>query len=333
MWQKRRFLAASGGTATIFSMMSPLRLAAFGVALALAAFVPDAAADANSLNDNLGPREIAIGESMRADSRGALATTLNPAGLGLDNKLVFEGSFGFRPGDDAYSASVSACDSTVPIPGCFYYQYFSAEPVLGGMSMKRRAHEFGTVLARRLTPRLTIGVTSRYFDYSSNMTGEEDADGFSWDIGMVLRATPKVSIAGVGYNLFGEDSAQYPRAVATGLTARFSPTLAFGVDALWNLETPDGESTGRYGGGLEYYLTSKNNQSAYPIRVGGVYDNQLESGYLTGGLGFGSAKLGIDIGARKQVSGGDELMVQASLRLFGPKQNQPRQMPSRFIRR
>lgn len=314
-------------------MMSPFRIGAFGVALALASAAPEAAADANSLNDNLGPREIAIGESMRADSRGALATRLNPAGLSLDTKLVFEGSFGFRRGDDAYAANVSACDSTVPIPGCFYYKYFTAEPELGGSIMKRRAHEFGSVLARRLTPRLSIGFTGKYFDYDSTMTGEEDSSGFSWDAGLILNAAPKLNVAFVGYNLFGDDSPQYPRAVAAGFTARMSQTLVFGADALWDLDAPDGAKTGRFGGGAEYILTSGNGQSAYPLRVGGVFDRQVDSGYITGGVGFGTVKLGLDIGARKQVSGGDELMIQASLRLFGPRQAQPQRGAPRFIRR
>ena len=291
------------------------------VTLVLTVFVSDASADANSLNDNLGPREIGIGEAMRADSRGSSATTLNPAGLALDSLLVFEGSVGHRPGDGAYRVNVSACDSTVPIPGCFYYKYFSAAPEIGSSMMSRKAHELGSTVARRLSPRLLLGVTTKWFDYSSDLMsdGEGDASGFAVDAGLTMRATPTFNVAVVGYNLWGENSAQYPRGVGTGISMRPSGRLALGFDALWNLDAPDDQSTGRYGGGGEFVLGQ--GQSLYPLRAGGVYDKALEAGYLTGGLGLVTMKMGLDVGVRKQISGGDELMVVGSLRLFGPRGN------------
>ncbi|MBT8492122.1 MAG: hypothetical protein KJO07_03595, partial [Deltaproteobacteria bacterium] len=59
-------------------------------------------------------------------------------------------------------------------------------------------------------------------------------------------------------------------------------------------------------------------QSGYPIRIGYVYDNPQEASYITGGLGLLNTKVGLDIGVRRQISGGDELLIQAGLRLFGP---------------
>jgi hypothetical protein len=287
--------------------------------LALLVLRADARADANSLNDGLGPREISVGESMRADARGSLATTLNPAGLALNNELVFEGSYGYRPGDEASAVAVSACDSTVPIPGCFYYRYFTATPELGGEQLDRRAHEFGAVAARRLSPRVLIGITSKYFDYESDVPDEGNKDGFGFDLGVTVLASNAVNVAFVGHNIWAADTAQYPRAVAGGVMVRPSPMLSLGFDALWNLDTAEGESTGRYGGGAEYYFSSADRQNGYPLRAGAVYDNQLEATYITGGVGFLSGKMGLDVGARKQVDGGDELMIHASLRLFGPR--------------
>lgn len=283
----------------------------------------DARADANSLNDGLGPREIAVGESLRADARGALATTLNPAGLALNRELVFEGSYGYRPGDSASAVAISACDSTVPIAGCFYYRYFTAEPELGDSQFDRRAHEFGTVAARQLTPRVLIGLTGKYFDYESDQPDEGNSDGFGFDVGVTVRASDAVNVALVGHNLWAADSAQYPRAVAGGVMLRPASSLTLAFDSLWNLETNDDESTGRYGGGAEYFLSSADKQSGYPIRAGAVYDAQLEATYFTAGIGFLSGKMGIDVGGRKQVDGGDELMIHASLRIFGPRQPMP----------
>lgn len=297
-----------------------LRFRYLAIAMAIVVLQAEARADADSLNDGLGPREISLGESMRADARGALATTLNPAGLALNRELVFEGSYGYRPGDSASALAVSACDSTVPMPGCFYYRYFNAGPEIGDAKLSRRSHEFGSVISRALSPRVLIGITSKYFDYESDVEGEGNVDGFAFDFGTVVMASNNVNVAVVGYNLVSKDSSQYPEAVGAGLMARPIPSLALGLDAVWNLDSEAGRSTGRYGGGAEYFMRTADMRSGYPLRAGAIYDNQLDATYVTAGVGFLSVKMGLDIGARKQVNGGDELMIHASLRLFGPRQ-------------
>lgn len=297
---------------------------ALTVFIVLAGLSLDAHADADSLNDHLGPREIATGEASRSEARGALAVSLNPAGLALTRELVFEGGYGYRPGDAASTVAVSACDSTVPMPGCFYYRYLKASPDLNDMSFGRRTHEAGVSLARALSPRISLGITNRYFDYNSDLAGEEDASGWGTDAGLLVRATDFVNVGVVGYNLLSADSAQYPRAIGAGISARPAGQLLLAFDSLWNLEAPDGQSTGRYGGGAEYFFQSADMQNGFPIRVGGVYDAGQESGYLTGGLGYMHAKFAFDLGVRKQLSGEQmdgtsELIVVASIRLFGPR--------------
>lgn len=277
-----------------------------------------AAADANSLTDYFGPREVSLGETMRADSHGSLATTLNPAGLALNRMLVFEGSYGFRPGDSASAVAVSACDSTVAVPGCFYYHYFGAEPALEGEDFDRRVHEGGIAAARAIGSRLFFGINARYFDYESNLMGEADSSGFAADFGVILKASSNIQAAVVGYNLLAAESAQYPMGVGAGIMVRPVAPLALGLDGLWNLDVPEGKSTGRYGAGAEFFLRSADQQSGYPIRAGLIHDRELEGTYATAGLGYTSLRVGLDVGARKQVDGGDELMVQAGLRLFGP---------------
>ena len=277
-----------------------------------------AQADANSLTDYFGPREISLGEATRADAQGSLATTVNPAGLAFSHQLVFEGSYGYRPGDSASVVGVSACDSTVPVPGCFYYHYLSAQPSVGGMEMSRRVHEFGITAARALTPSLAIGVNARYFTYKSTLDDEGDSSGFATDLGATLRVSDAVQLAAVGYNLVAADSAQYPRGVGGGMTIRPVAQMSIGLDGLWNLEPPMGAGTGRYGAGLQYFIQSADQTRGYPLRAGAVYDNEKHATYLTGGLGLTTVWGGLDVGARKQVAGGDELLVLAGLRLFGP---------------
>ncbi len=300
--------------------MSRTRIAVLSVAMA-AAFVPTARADANSLFDGLGPRELGVGEAMRAEATGGSAITLNPAGLALNQALVFETGYGHRPDDGADTIAISACDSTVPIPGCFYYRWLSADPEIGGESFSRRAHEAGYVAARQLSRQIILGVTYKYFDYNSELTtaGEGDASGHSTDVGVTLVLAPSIKVASVLYNAAKTtDSAQYPRAAATGLVVRPSKQIMLSADALWNLELEDDQSTGRYGGGAEYFVVASDGQAGYPLRLGVVRDQTVEGTWVTGGLGFRTLKVGLDVGMRKQVTGGDELLVLGSIRLFAP---------------
>lgn len=277
-----------------------------------------ASADADSLSDYFGPRELSVGESTRASPSGAAAIALNPAGLSLTRQLVFEGSYGFRPEDDARSIAVSACDSTVPVPGCYYYNYFSAEPIVGDMKLSRRAHQFGWAASRALTPRISIGTNTKYFDYNTNLMDEEDASGFAFDAGVVLQAASSINLAFVGYNLLAKSSPQYPLAIGTGVSVQPIALLKLSADAVWDLDRDEGDKTGRYGGGAELLVTSSSKSTAYPLRGGLVHDVALDTTFATAGIGFVNAKMGIDIGARKELGGEEALMVLGSLRLFGP---------------
>lgn len=294
------------------------RLSAGAFVAAMFVLSSTAAAEADSLTDYFGPRETSLGEGLRADAQGSLATTLNPAGLALTRQLVFEGSYGYRGSDSTSTLAVSACDSTVPVPGCFYYHYFTSRPEVDGMERSRRVHEFGIAAARAITRRFSFGINARYFDHESDLTGETDSNGYATDAGLTLQVSEAIRVGVVGYNLVAADSVQYPMAIGAGISLRPLQQLAIGMDGVWNLDVPDGDTTGRYGGGIEYFIQSEDRQSGYPLRIGAVHDRQLESTYLTGGLGLTTTKIGIDVGARKQVDGGDEFMILGSLRLFGP---------------
>jgi hypothetical protein len=300
-----------------------MRLVSFGLAaVVIASAAPVARADADSLVDNLGPQEVGVGEAKRAGAIGALAARLNPAGLPLSNELVFDGGYGYRPGDSASIIELAACDSTNAMPGCFYYSYVgSSLDDAGGMSTHMRSHAGGFTLSRMLGQKLILGSSVKYFDVEED--GMDAGHGVNWDIGTTLRATDTLNLAVVGYNLWGAESEQFPRAVAAGSLLRPIPALSISFDAVWNLDTADGESTGRYGGGLEYFITSASRTQGYPLRAGAVHDVFDGTTHVTGGVGFATMKMGIDVAARKAVAGGDELLITAAIRVYGPRQASP----------
>jgi hypothetical protein len=294
-----------------------MRSAAF-VALALLVLVPAAPARADSPTDYLGPRELAVGEAMRADARGSTAITLNPAGLSLTRELAFDGTYGYTGGGDdgVHAASISGCDSTTPIAGCLYYRYY----LRPGDDSSFRVHEVGSTAARAFGQSVAAGLTVKYFDTAG--PGDDDS-GFAVDAGLVARLSENFRIGATGHNLINGGAFQYPRAVGAGLSARLLPALSLHADGMWQIEREEGSegSTGRYGGGAEYFLSAADRQTGYPLRIGLVHDVAVDATYVTGGLGIMSTSVALDLGARKQLEG-DEFTVLASLRIFGPRQIQ-----------
>lgn len=283
--------------------------------------IGSAHAEGDALVDTLGPREIAVGEAMRGAATGATAIGLNPAGLPLNRELVFEGGYGYRLSDQASLVGVSACDSTSAIPGCFYYNYAGSSPELGGMTLSRRTHMAGMSLAYPITPRVFFGTSVKYFNFDSDVMNENKASGFNWDVGTTFRISELVNLGIAGYNLWGDDSPEFPRAVGGGLLARPVASLAISFDARWKLEGDD--RSARYGGGAELFLTPSNGQSGFPIRAGALRDSGLDATYLSAGLGYATMRLAVDVAARYAISGPDDTLFIASLRFYGPRLRAP----------
>lgn len=279
-----------------------------------------AVAHADSLDDQMGPREIAVGEAMRGGATGATAIGLNPAGLPLNRELVFEGGYGYRASDAASLINVSACDSTTEMPGCFFYDYAGSSPELGGMTGTRRTHLAGFTASRMLVPRVLIGAAAKYHDFNTDMSNEKSSSGFSFDLGATLRLSQQLGFGISGQNLFGaHDDTQFPRALGGGVMARPTQLLSVGFDMRWRLDGM--EQKARYGGGAELFL--KSGQNAYPLRAGAIHDANGDATYVSGGIGMATMKWSVDIAGRRQVKNGDETLILASLRFYGPREPMP----------
>ncbi len=293
-----------------------------GVTIALGS----ARADSDALDDFLGPREIAVGEALRGGATGATGIGLNPAGLPLNRELVFEGGYGYRFDDSASLMNISACDSTNLMPGCFFYQYAGSSPDLPAdveMDASRTTHVGGLSLSRMLVPRILIGATTKYFNTTSSVMGETASKGFAWDVGTTVRITDMINVGVSAQNLFKTaDSIQFPRAVGGGLQARPLSSLALSFDMRKRLD--GGAEAMRFGGGAELFLRSGGGQTGFPIRLGALRDNNGDgTTYLSAGLGVTSLKWGIDVTGRRMVAGGDETLVIASMRFWGPRMPAP----------
>jgi hypothetical protein len=287
------------------------------VGFSIAALAASADAGADGLSDSLGPREIAVGEALRGGATGIAGADLNPSGLPLNRELVFEGGYGYREADSASLVGVSACDSTNAVPGCFFYSYAGSNPELAAMTVHRSTHVGGLSLSRAVIPRILVGVTAKYYRFRSEMAGESNASGTTFDLGATIRLNELFNLGVSAQNLWsGTESPEFPRAVGGGIYAHVVSALALSFDARWRL---DGGTTARYGGGAELFLRGSGGQTGYPIRVGALHDNGLGATYLSAGLGFTSLRFGIDVAGRREISGGNETLIVASMRIFGPR--------------
>lgn len=255
---------------------------------------------------------------MRGGATGASSIGMNPAGLPLNRELVFEGGYGYRMSDQASLIGVSACDSTATMPGCFFYSYAGASLDMAGTTMHRSTHVGGLSVGYPATPHILLGSSVKYFHFASDLMSEPKASGLNWDIGATIRLTELVNLGVAGYNLWGEDSTQFPRAVGGGMLARPTPTLALSFDARWRLE---GEKGARYGGGAELFLSGGKN--GYPLRVGALHDNSKATTLLSAGIGFATLRFAVDVTGRMSISGPNDKMVIASMRFYGPRQPAP----------
>ncbi len=280
-------------------------------------WVAGVAAIAHADGDLLTPRSLGMGDSLRASASGSLATTLNPAGVALTRTYVLEGGYGYRAADHSNIQAVSLCDSvTSRVAACLAYDHLSSDLTTDGQGDRSR-HEVGLTTATPLGDSLAFGVTWRYVSYNENpppsMTAHSH-DGFLLDAGLTYRLLPTLNLGVVGYNLVGADDDAYARALGFGMAFNLTPSLLVAADGRYDF----GRDTGRYGGGAEYLFSGDGSQGV-PVRVGYLYDAGLKASYVTGGLGFITQRLAVDIGARGQVDGpGNELMLQAGLRIFFP---------------
>lgn len=299
--------------------MRSLVLAVLGLGTLLAG----APARADSNDDFLTPRELAVGEAMRGSATGQIGVDLNPSGIGLNRELAFEGGYGYRSADKASLISASACDSTTNLPGCFFYHYAGASPTNPlDLDVHTTTHVGGLALSRMLLPRVAIGATVKYFHFATDVPAQNGASGWAFDLGATVRLNDSISAGASAENMWTtNDNPEFPRTVGGGVYARPISMLALSFDMRWRLAGTNQDA--RYGGGAQLFLPISNGQGGLPISVGALRDNGLAATYISGGLGYAAGTWALDVGGRHAVSGPKDNMIIFSLRVYGPRMPSP----------
>jgi hypothetical protein len=268
----------------------------------------------DALDDFLGPREIAVGEALRAESTGSTSVGENPSGLAFNHELVLEGGYSYRLSDSASIVNASACDSTSALLGCFYYHYTGANPTDDSGDPRHSAlNVFGSTLAYPITQSVSFGTNLKYWHFSTENDDETAGSGFAADGGLTFHINNVISIGGTAYNLIGP-STELPRAFGGGILVRPLPILSLSFDSRWLAY--NGDHSARYGGGAQLFFNTGTGQMGVPIAAGVLHDNDLGITYLSGGIGVSTMSFGLDVAARFAVDGPNDTEILASIRLW-----------------
>ncbi len=311
--------------------------------LLVAALLVAWSGSARALDDLAPPRSVAIGGAGIADATGSLGPALNPAGMVLERRIYLDAIYGFdvrTVGSNVYVAVVDSVTNAHVAVG-LYYNYVHASPkfTFAGAPTegKREGNEWGSSVAIPLGDRFAFGVTTKYIRASTEVpnpnaslpmqpptltldttTQSAAADGFTADVGFVLRLSEAFNFGAVGYNLIPVYSVEAPIGLGLGLSYMFGTQLLISADCKIAFNqyrdpaTDDARTTVRVGGGLEYIAAN-----IVPIRAGFVYDSGRPGSFLSLGVGYQGRNFGIDVAYRQQVGNGVESLIIAGIRLSG----------------
>jgi hypothetical protein len=290
----------------------------------------------SALDDSFTPRALGMGESLRGAATGS-AAPMNPAGLSLVKNYALEGSYGYRAADNASIMSASVADSTTRVGMALYYNLLTSSGAVTiddpagahAGTADRKRHEIGASMSFPITDRFVLGMTPKYTSYDITLKDPTQAketslaahSRFNMDFGALVGLTPSLTLGVVGYNLLHHD-VEYPRAVGGGLAFGLTNAMMLAADAVVDLSSrsdanqPGRKQTVRMSGGGEFVVAG-----VYPVRAGVVYDTAAGETFLTGGIGYLSPKMGLDVGFRQRVKGGSETVGMIGLKFFLPDPN------------
>jgi len=282
---------------------------------------------AAAAQDLQGTRSTGMGGTLRAAPSGETAVLLNPAGMTLSRSYVINALYQYRASDNGSLMNVAVVDSaTKTIAAGLYYSYIHASPSrtfyrLTGpeysLEETIQTHEVGLSLAYPLFNLVHIGLTGKYInvdveqpdDTPDELTDDTD-DGFTMDIGAILKPLPSLNLGVVYSNAIPIDNPSYTRQLGMGIAYALGASFLAEFDAVLDFDKGDEVKTSYHGGG-ELFLGG-----SYALRGGGMYDSYRKATYVTAGLGLVASKIALDFGLRQMVEGGAETMVAFSTRVF-----------------
>jgi hypothetical protein len=256
-------------------------------------------------------RGVALGTGVRASALSGAALLYNAASMPLARTYHIEGTSSYEPQAGRLSVMAAAVDSMLN-------EHFSAglaaRAIFSDGEQGYSGFDGRVGVAVPIADAVGIGLAGRYVNLSGEGVpeGQEDTapDGFTMDASLRVSLAKVFHISGMIYNFIDLESALAPITVGGSASVQLMESLTFGGDVLFDLTTYDSAQS-QIGGGVEYLANG-----AIPIRAGYFYDAGLEVHALSGGLGYVSRTIGVEVALRQQISGENDTFVMMTLRYF-----------------
>jgi len=279
------------------------------------------ACDAQLAAEAVTARGLALGTGLRASAISTSALAYSPAALALGNLYHIEANIDYISALNTVALGGAAVDSSTSKLGAG----ISLRGFLSGDDGYNNdaGYDYDGIdgrvgLALALSQAFSLGVSGRYINVSSERNpidiedGEdEDVDlvsGFTMDASLRIAPVEGLQLDIAAMNFIDRNSVLTPVTIAGGVAVSVADSFSFGMDVLADLSSFEHAQL-ILGGGGEYLAAG-----AVPLRLGYGYDLGRDVHVLGIGIGYTDTKVGVDVGVRQDLSGGDSTRVMAAVR-------------------
>ncbi len=270
------------------------------------------------------PRGVAMAGALNALGVSTAALYQNPANLPFAHVYHLELIGAISPEASRQSYGGAVVDSVLNRQG-----------IAGGLGgtwsmldpdgIRRSWTDVRVAMAFTLGERIAFGATGRYLRIEQAVAsgplgqslasdGTKDKplfNGITFDAGMTVSITEGLRIGLVGHNLTNPGTGLAPTTLATGL-GYTSRVFSIEGGGLFDFTTWNNKAKARVMVGAEAFLADR-----IALRAGYRYDDGLRIHAVSGGVGYMDRRWGIELGARRDVSGlHPATLLTVSLRYF-----------------
>lgn len=257
------------------------------------------------------PRALGMGDAVRAVGFGTSGLYFNPACLSQIRQYALDTGYGFQGGGKVHNFHVSVSDSqTNPeVAAAFGYTYSQSN--LAGTRFK--GHDIRAAVSTAFGDealRFGFGAGFRYLKVTGQWVPVTMA---SFDVGAVLSVQRLFHVGVSGQNLVTRSAVHAPKTLGVGGALTVSGLTVAGETTL---DFDSRESTKASPGfGVEWVALG-----AVAIRAGFYWDRVSEPDQkrVSGGLGYVSQYVGVDVGYAHDVQRAGNWMIESSVRVFLP---------------
>lgn len=311
-WRKHSGNSGNGFARRIARIAGGVCLAVCAIVIhasSVCAQAPCNSADCDEAAATESARGIGLGTGLRATSVSTSALAYSPAGLALGRLYHIEGNVDYIPDANGVALGAGVVDSSTSAlgAGIGIRGFLSGANGWGGIDGRLG-------LAFPFSEAFAVGLAGRYITVSRDLGGgdsESLAKGFTMDASFRVRPAEAFQIDLGAYNFIPQDSALVPVQLGTALGLGLGDSFTVGADFLIDTSTFE-KPQFLTGAGLEFLAGG-----AVPLRIGYRFDTGRKSHAVTGGIGYTSQYVGLDLSLRQQVASGDSRDETLDTRVMG----------------